>query len=95
VHIALRILRIGGVAAGLAYLFHLSRQAGLQRGNEELPGMLWAIGVLSLLFFIRALLTETTQPDGSVVQRDVLWGLTAGGIVTILLRSGALKIIGG
>jgi hypothetical protein len=85
--LALRILRIGGVAAALAYLFHLSHEAGVQRGNEELPGMSWAIGALSLLFFVRALVTEKTQAGGPSYQRDILWGLTLGGIVTILLRS--------
>jgi hypothetical protein len=92
---ALRIVRIVGFGAGLAYLFHLSQQAGIKRGNEELPGMLWAIGVISLLFFVRALVTEKMQSDTSVLQRDVLWGLTAGGIITILLRSGALELVNG
>ena len=80
------------MAAGLSYLFHLSHRAGIERGNEELPGMLVAIGVLSLLFFVRALVTETTQAGGSTFQRDFLWGLTAGGVITILWRLGALTL---
>jgi len=49
--------------------------------------MLWAIGVLSFLFLVRAFVSET-MPDGpGLVQRDLLWGLSAGGIVTILLRN--------
>jgi hypothetical protein len=85
--VALRLLRITGFAATLVYLFNLSHQASLARGNEEVPGMLWAIGVLSFLFLVRAFVSET-MPDGpGLVQRDLLWGLSAGGIVTILLRN--------
>ena len=85
-HVALRLLRITGFAFTLVYLFHLSRQASIARGNEELPGTLWAIGVLSFLFLVRAVLSEA-MPDGPrVIQRDLLWGLTGGGMGTILLR---------
>jgi len=84
--IALRVLRISAIAATLVYLFHLSHQAGIDRGNEELPGVLWAIGVLSMLFFIRAFVTEMVNEDRSAFQKDFLWGLCAGGVATILIR---------
>jgi hypothetical protein len=84
--IALRVLRIAGIGAVLAYLFHLSHQAGLARGNEEVPGILVAIGVLSLLFFLRALVTELVDEKRSTLQKDFLWGLCAGGVATILIR---------
>ena len=84
---AFRLLRISGFAATLVYLFNLSHQANIARGNEDVPGMLWAVGVVSFLFLIRAFLSEA-MPDGPrTVQRDLLWGLTAGGIATILLRN--------
>lgn len=84
---ALRLLRITGFALALGILFRLSRQASIARGNEDLPGMLWAIGVLSFLFLIRAFLSEV-MPDGpKTVQRDLLWGLSVGGFATILLRA--------
>jgi len=81
-----RLLRIGGIGGVLTYLFHLSRQAGLARGQVEPPGMLWAIGVVSVLFFIRALLSETTMGTDADRQKDFLWGLTVGGVATILIR---------
>ncbi len=83
---ALRALRIAAVAAGLFYLFDLSRRAGIVRGNPELPGTLWAIGVVSLLFSLRALVTELTRDTSSILERDFLWGLSAGGLVTVLAR---------
>ena len=84
---ALRVLRVAGFAATLTYLFQVSREASIARGNEELPGTLWAVGVLSTLFLIRAFLSEV-MPDGPrPFQRDLLWGLGAGGIATILLRN--------
>lgn len=48
--------------------------------------MLWAIGVLSFLFLVRAILSETMPNGPRTMQRDLLWGLAAGGIATILLR---------
>jgi hypothetical protein len=85
--VALRILRITAFATTLAYLFHRSHQASVVRGDEDVPGMLWAVGVLSALFLIRAFLSEV-MPDGPrIVQRDLLWGLSLGGIATILFRN--------
>ena len=82
----IRPLRIVGIATGIAYLFHLSRQAGIARGQEEPPGMLWAIGVLTVLFFVRAIVTEKTMGAEQVRQKDFLWGLTIGCSVTIAIR---------
>lgn len=81
----LRLVRIGGICTGIAYLFRLSHEAGIARGNEEVPGMLAAIGVVSLLFLVRAILAEFQGP-ASDLQKDLLWGLTAGGVITILMR---------
>ena len=82
----LRLLRIAAVAGGLTYLFHLSQQAGAVRGNEVVPGRLWAIGVVSLLLLVRAIVTERTRGPEDTLQKDLLWGLSAGGVVTILLQ---------
>ena len=84
--LALRIVRISAIGSVLAYLFHLSREAGIARGNGDVPGMLWAIGALSFLFFIRAIVTESADSSVTSLQKDLLWGLCAGGIATILLR---------
>ena len=85
-HITVRLMRIAGIAAGLAYLFHRSHQASLARGHGDVPGMLVAIGVLSFLFFVRALVMENTEATASGVQKDLLWGLSVGGVLTILMR---------
>ena len=82
----LRVLRVAAIAAALAYLFDLSRLASMARGNPELPGMLWTIGVLSLLFFVGALMMEFARESTSSLQRDLLWGLSLGGVATILIR---------
>jgi hypothetical protein len=82
----LRALRIAVVAAALFYLFEVSRRAGLARGNPELPGTLWAIGILSFLFLLRASMSEYLRETTSVLQRDVLWGLSLGGLATIVTR---------
>ena len=81
-----RLVRIGAIGGILAYLFDLSRKAGLAKGEPEPPGMLVAIGIVSFLFFIRAVLSETTMGTDADRQKDFLWGLTAGGVATILIR---------
>ena len=83
---AWRFVRIGAIGGVLTYLFHLSRQAGLARGQPEPPGILVALGVLTLLFFIRAVLSETTMGTDADRQKDFLWGLVAGGVTTIAIR---------
>ena len=80
----IRVLRIGTIAVGLALLFHLSRAASLVRGNEEVPGVSWALGVLTVLFGVRALVTEATQGAAANLQKDLLWGLSAGGVLALL-----------
>ncbi len=82
---SLRLVRIGGICAGITYLFRLSHEAGVARGNEEVPGLLAALSVVTVLFFIRALVAELQGP-ASNLQKDILWGLTAGGVLTILIR---------
>ena len=87
-HVAPRLARIAAIATTLAYLFHRSHEAGIARGSGDVPGMLWAIGALSFLFFVRALVTEGTESSAPNLQKDLLWGLCAGGVLTILLRLG-------
>jgi hypothetical protein len=85
-HLALRLIRITAIAGGLAYMFHWSREQSFARGNGDVPGMSAAIGALSFLFFIRALLMEGAESSATGMQKDLLWGLCAGGVVTILMR---------
>jgi hypothetical protein len=84
--ILLRLLRIIAIALGFAFLFALSRYATLSRGGEDLPGISWALGVLSALFTISALVSERTRGPEAGLQKDFLWGLAAGCIITIIAR---------
>lgn len=82
----LRAVRIVAVTTGLAWLFRLSQRAGEVRGNPVLPGTEWAIGILTVLFLVRAIITERTRGSEDDWQKDLLWGLTGGGLVTLLVR---------
>ncbi len=82
----MRPLRIGAIALALPLLFMLSQRVAAARGQPPLPGMSWALGVLCVLFLVRALVTEWTRGPEANVQKDLLWGLAAGAIVTILTR---------
>jgi hypothetical protein len=79
-----RLLRIAVVTVALPVLFEISQRVGEARGNPRLPGVLVALGVLSVLFLLRAFVSEATPGAASSAQRDVLWGLGLGGVVTIL-----------
>ncbi len=48
--------------------------------------MLWAIGALTVLFFLRALATEYSRGPEADFHKDLQWGLAAGGVLTILSR---------
>jgi hypothetical protein len=83
---SIRPFRIAGIGAGITYLFQLSRSAGIARGQEEPAGMLWAIGVLTVLFSVRAFVTEKTAGPEQDRQKDFLWGLAIGCSLTMLIR---------
>ena len=82
----IRLLRIGAIGLGFAYLFVLSRQATLAGGGEDLPGVRWTLGLLSLIFFAGAIATERMRGPEANVQKDILWGLATGGLLTVLSR---------
>lgn len=82
----LRVLRVVGIAAAFALAFTLSQRATLARYGETVPGILWAIGALSVFFFLGAWATEKTQGPEADVRKDLLWGLGAGGIVIVASR---------
>ncbi|MFI5394481.1 MAG: hypothetical protein ACHQ9S_03015 [Candidatus Binatia bacterium] len=84
--ILLRLLRITTVAFGFAFVFALSRYATAARGGEDLPGISWALGVLSAIFIASAILSERMRGPEANLQKDVLWGLAVGGIITIISR---------
>jgi len=84
--IILRLFRIAVIALALSSLIAWSQQATLERSGETVPGVAWALGVLSLLFLVTAFATERTSRFESAVQKDLLWGLGTGGLLALLSR---------
>jgi hypothetical protein len=82
----LRLVRIAAIALGFAFIFLLSRQATAARGGEDLPGISWTLGVLSVIFTASAIASERTRGPEANLQKDFLWGLAAGGVLVILSR---------
>ncbi len=84
--VAVRVLRIGVIALVLPVLFAVSQRVSAARGQAPLPGLSWALGALSALFLVRAAVTEWGRGPDADLQKDLLWGVAAGGILTILSR---------
>ena len=82
----MRLVRIALFAAALPLLFSLSQAIAEARGQSPLPGTSLALGALSLLFLVRAAVTEWSRGPEANLQKDLLWGVAAGGLATILLR---------
>jgi hypothetical protein len=82
--IVVRIFRVGVIALALSSLFAWSQRTTLERSGESVPGLWWAVGVLSLLFLVSAFATERTSRFESALQKDLLWGLGTGGILALL-----------
>jgi len=55
-------------------------------GNEEVGGYSVALGVVSLLFLVRAAASEYAGKNIHVVQRDILWGLSLGAFVAMVSK---------
>jgi len=81
-----RAFRIAAVAVVLPLLFGVSQRVSEARGNPPLPGINWALGVLSAIFLVRAIVTERFRGREANVQKDLLWGIALGGVVTIISR---------
>jgi hypothetical protein len=81
-----RAVRIAVIAIALPLLFNLSQRVSTADGQEPVAGLEWALGALSLLFFIRALATEYSKGAHPDYQKDLQWGLAAGGVLTIVSR---------
>jgi hypothetical protein len=81
-----RFARIAAVAVALPFLFRFSHRIGEASGNPEVPGTFWAVGVLSVLFLVRAAVTEWSQGPEANRMKDFLWGVAAGGWLTVLIR---------
>lgn len=83
---ARRLLRIAVIAVLLPALFHLSQRIAAASGNEPVPGIEWAIGAVGALFFLRALVTESSQGPEANFHKDLQWGVAAGCAVIVLSR---------
>jgi hypothetical protein len=81
-----RLVRIAVIAIALPLLFDLSQRVSTADGQEPVAGLEWALGALSLLFFVRALATEYSKGLYPDYQKDLQWGLAAGGALTIISR---------
>ncbi len=81
-----RLLRIAVIAVVLPGVFRVSQQIASARGNEPVGGLVWGIGALGLLFFLRALATEYSQGPDADLHKDLQWG-AAGGCLLIILSS--------
>jgi hypothetical protein len=79
-----RLLRIAAFAIALPLVFQLSQSVAAASGNEPVEGLGWAIGALTILFFLRALATEYGHGPEANFHKDLQWGLAAGGVLTIL-----------
>ena len=83
---ALRGLRIAAIAVGFFFIFNLSQHATKVRHGATVPGIGWAIGVLSLIFLVSAIVAERSQGPEDNMRKDLLWGLATGGIGIVLSR---------
>jgi uncharacterized membrane protein YidH (DUF202 family) len=81
---ALRLVRIAAIAMAMAGAFGWSQAETLARAGETLPGVHWALGVLSVVFLLSAVAAERTRPETPALRKDLLWGLGGGGIAAIL-----------
>lgn len=55
-------------------------------GNEDVEGYTVALGVVCLLFTIRAAATEYTGKDVALPQKDILWGISLGTFLAAVTR---------
>jgi hypothetical protein len=84
----LRAVRIAAVALLLPLLFGLSRQVGERSANPPIEGLPWAIGVLAVVFALRAFAVEATLGAEHGLRKDFSWGLSAGCGLTALVQAG-------
>jgi hypothetical protein len=82
----LRALRIAAVTVVLPLLFTVSQRLSEARGHEPVPGINWALGVVSAIFLVRAAVTERFRGPEANLQKDLLWGVAAGAIAAVICR---------
>jgi hypothetical protein len=83
----MRAVRITAVSLLLPVLFNLSRQVGERSGNPPIEGLPWAIGVLAVVFALRAVVTEASLGPERVLRKDFAWGLCFGCAATAVMQA--------
>jgi len=83
----LRLLRIVAVAIALWVAFYFSQGIATSGGKEPVEGIGWAIGALTVVFFLRALATEYSAGPELNGQKDLQWGLAIGGALIVASRT--------
>ena len=82
-----RLVRIVGIAVAFFVAFNVSQAATAARNaGQTVPGMGIAIGALSVFFLIGAIVTEQTQGEEMNPRKDLLWGLSSGGLAIVASR---------
>jgi hypothetical protein len=82
-----RLVRIVGIAVAFFVAFNVSQAATAARNaGQTVPGMSIAIGALSVFFLIGAIVTEQTQGAEMNPRKDLLWGLSSGGLAIVASR---------
>jgi hypothetical protein len=82
-----RLVRIVGFAVAFFVAFNVSQAATAARNaGETVPGIGIAIFVLALFFLLGAVVTEKTQGEEMNPRKDLLWGLSSGGLAIVAGR---------
>ena len=82
-----RLARIVGFAVAFFVAFNVSQAATAARNQgQTVPGIGIAIFVLSLFFLIGAVAMEKTQDEEMNPRKDLLWGLSSGGLAIVAGR---------
>jgi len=82
----IRTVRIVGTATLLSFLARLSQQLSQAWGQEDVGGYSIALAIVSGIFLVRAAASEFASTDVHVIQRDILWGLSLGAFMAMVVR---------
>ena len=82
-----RLARIVGIAVAFFVAFNASQAATAARNaGQTVPGIGIAIGALSVFFLVGAIAIEKTQGEEMNPRKDLLWGLSSGGLAIVAIR---------
>jgi len=79
--IALRLIRIGGIAVLFALVVRISRLATAARAQgAALPPVAGPLAAISVVLLFAALVAEKARGPEANLQKDMLWGISLGGL---------------